>query len=144
MPIVWRVMRHGSSSVSFEVYQGMLKRAARLVPAEASVCFLADRGNASTTLMRYLRSGVTLTFSDSGGVSADARQAGGILPPRRFNLLVKSSSWIYRPNKGWFQLNQYHLALGEVVLLQGVTLTADTAAILKSWRNAAASPKLML
>jgi hypothetical protein len=59
-------MRHGSSSVSFEVYQGMLKRAARLIPAKASVCFLADRGFADTTLMRYLRFGVTLAFSDSG------------------------------------------------------------------------------
>ncbi len=67
------------SSVSFEVYQGMLKRAARMVPAEASVCFLADRGNASTTLMRYLRSGVTLAFSDSGGVSAG--EASTAVPP---------------------------------------------------------------
>ena len=33
----------------------MLKRAARLVPAGVSVCFLADRGNASVQLMRYLR-----------------------------------------------------------------------------------------
>ena len=39
------------------------------------------------------------------------------------SLLVKSNSWIDRPGKGWKQLNQYHLSLGEVVLLQGVTLT---------------------
>lgn len=101
VPIVWRVMRHGSSSVSFEVYQGMLKRAARLIPAKASVCFLADRGFADTTLMRYLRDELHW----------------------HFRIRVKSSSWIYRPNKGWKQLNQYHLALGEVVLLQSVALT---------------------
>ncbi len=65
IPLVWRVLRHSSSSVGFEVYQGMLKRAARLVPTGLSVRFLADRGNASTKLMRYLRSGVALAFSDS-------------------------------------------------------------------------------
>ena len=42
---------------------------------------------------------------------------GGKVPPQ--NLLVKSNSWIHRPGKGWKQLNQYSLALGEVVLLQG-------------------------
>src|SRR4028119_2449570 len=30
-PLVWRVSRHGSSSVSFEMYQAMLKRATRLL-----------------------------------------------------------------------------------------------------------------
>ncbi|MBD1865210.1 MULTISPECIES: hypothetical protein [Trichocoleus] len=43
-PLVWRVIRHGSSSVGFEVYQAMLKRATHLVPTGVSVCFLADRG----------------------------------------------------------------------------------------------------
>ncbi len=70
IPLVWRVIRHGSSSVGFEIYQVMLKRAARLVPAGVSVYFLADRGFADATLMHYLRSGVALAFSDSGGVSA--------------------------------------------------------------------------
>src|SRR4028119_1099578 len=55
IPLVWRVIQHGSSSVCFEVYQGMLKRAARLIPDGVSVRFLADRGFANTQLMRYLR-----------------------------------------------------------------------------------------
>lgn len=101
IPLVWRVIRHGSSSVSLEVYQAMLKRAARLIPTGVSVCFLADRGFADTTLMRYLRDELHW----------------------HFRIRVKSNSWIYRTGKGWIQLNQYHLALGEVVLLQGVTLT---------------------
>lgn len=101
IPVVWRVIRHGSSSVGFEVYQGMLKRATRLLPVGTTVCFLADRGFVDTRLMRYLR--------DELGW--------------HFRIRVKSNSWIYRPGKGWKQLNQYHLALGEVVLLQGVTLT---------------------
>jgi hypothetical protein len=66
IPLVWRVIRHGSSSVCFEVYQAMLKRAARLMPPGVAVCFLADRGFADTGLMRYLRSGVALAFSNSG------------------------------------------------------------------------------
>lgn len=98
------------------VYQAMLKRASRLLPIGVPVCFLADRGFADTQLMRYLRSGVALALSDSRGVSA-----GEATRPQ--NLLVKSNTWIHRPHKGWFQLNQYHLAAGESVLLQGVTLT---------------------
>lgn len=105
VPIVWRVIRHGSSSVRFDVYQAMLKRAARLVPAGVSVCFLADRGFADTLLMRYLRDELHW----------------------HFRIRVKRNSWIYRAGKGWIQLNQYHLASGEVVLLQGVTLTKTHA-----------------
>jgi hypothetical protein len=52
VPLVWRVIRHGSSSVRFEVYQAMLKRAARLLPPGVRVCLLADRGFADTTLTR--------------------------------------------------------------------------------------------
>ncbi|HCF30754.1 MAG TPA: hypothetical protein DEV81_26980 [Cyanobacteria bacterium UBA11049] len=48
------------------VYQTMLKRASGLLPKRVSVCFLADRGNASTQLMRYLQGRFTLAFSDSG------------------------------------------------------------------------------
>ena len=110
-----RVIRHGSSSVSFEVYQGMLKRATRLLPAATSVCFLADRGFVDTRLMRYLRDELGWHFR----IRAECLR--GKLP-QQF-LLVKSNSWIDRPGKGWKQLNSYHLDLGEVVLLQGVTLT---------------------
>jgi hypothetical protein len=53
--LIWRVIRHGSSSVRFEEYQAMLKRAKRLLPAGVLVCFLADRGFAGTTLMGYLQ-----------------------------------------------------------------------------------------
>lgn len=44
-----------------------------------------------------------------------------------FRIRVKSSTWIYRPRRGWKQLKHYHLALAEVVLLQGVTLTKTHA-----------------
>lgn len=101
IPLGWRVMKHRSSSVEFAAYQSMLKRAARLIPAGIRVRFLADRGFADTALMRYLREQLHW----------------------HFRIRVKSNSWIHRPGKGWIQLNQYHLELGEVVLLQGVSLT---------------------
>jgi hypothetical protein len=101
IPLVWRVLRHGSSSVRFEIYQGMLKRAARLIPEGVSVRFLAARGFADTQLMRYLR---------------DELQW-------HFRIRVKSNAWIYRPHRGWKRLNQYHLAAGESILLHGITLT---------------------
>ncbi|MBD1944376.1 hypothetical protein H6F50_18790 [Coleofasciculus sp. FACHB-712] len=40
-----------------------------------------------------------------------------------FRIRVKSSVWVYRPGRGWKQLNQYHLAGGESILLQGISLT---------------------
>ena len=101
VPIVWRVIRHGSSSVRFSVYQSMLKRSARLIPQGVSVCFLADRGFTDTQLMRYLRDDLHW----------------------HFRIRVKSNTWIHRAGKGWKQLHHYPLALGEAILLQGVTLT---------------------
>lgn len=105
VPIVWRVIRHQSSSVSFSTYQALLKRAARLMPAGISVCLLADRGFADTALMRYLRDELHW----------------------HFRIRVKSNSWIHPAGKDWIQLNSYHLALGEVVLLHWVTLTKTDA-----------------
>lgn len=84
IPLVWRVMRHGSSSIRFEVYQSMLKRASRLLPPDVSVCFLADRGFADTKLMHYLRDELKW----------------------HFRIRVKSNSWIHCPDQGWKQLNE--------------------------------------
>lgn len=100
IPLVWRVLRHRSSSVRFEVYQGMLKRAKRLIPTGVSVRFLADRGFADTQLMHYLRDELQWHFC----------------------IRLKSNAWVYRPRKGWTQLNQYHLSAGESILLHGITL----------------------
>lgn len=101
VPLLWRVLRHGSSSVRFEVYQDLLKRAARLIPSGVAVRFLADRGFADTQLMRYLRDDLQW----------------------HFRIRVKSNAWIYRPRKGWKQLNPYHLAAGKGILLNAVSLT---------------------
>lgn len=56
VPLVWKVLKHNSSSVAFEDYQGLLDEANRRLPLyfKGSVVFLADRGFADTELMSYL------------------------------------------------------------------------------------------
>lgn len=44
IPLVWRVLRHGSSSVGFGHYQRLLQRAATLLPYDVEVVLLGDRG----------------------------------------------------------------------------------------------------
>lgn len=101
IPLVWRVLRHKSTSIRFDVHQAMLKRAARLIPVGVSVCLLADRGFADTQLMRYLRHHLHW----------------------HFRIRVKNNTWIHRGRHGWIELKQYHLNAGEVILLHDVTLT---------------------
>jgi hypothetical protein len=44
LPITWRVLEHGSSSVKFRVYQDLLDKASCLMPSGVKIVFLADRG----------------------------------------------------------------------------------------------------
>jgi len=55
VPLVWKVIRHNSSTVGFHHYQALLMHAAELLPDDADVVFLADRGFVSVELMVYLR-----------------------------------------------------------------------------------------
>ncbi len=55
IPIVWKVVEHGSSSVGYEVYRNLLDQVAALLPLHCRVVFLADRGFADTELMRDLK-----------------------------------------------------------------------------------------
>lgn len=56
VPLAWKVIKHGSSSVAFATYQDLLDEASRRLPLyfRGSVIFLADRGFADTELMRYV------------------------------------------------------------------------------------------
>lgn len=56
IPLVWKVIEHGSSSVAFAEYQPLLAQAKELLPLAGvmKIVFLADRGFADTKLMRYL------------------------------------------------------------------------------------------
>ena len=53
--LTWKVIEHGSLSVSFETYKALLEEAKRLIPFACKVVFLADRGFADTQLMAHLR-----------------------------------------------------------------------------------------
>lgn len=132
-------MRLERSSVRFTVYQGMLKRASRLIPAGVSVCFLADRGNASTQLMRYLRSGVALAMS---GFASKATL--GFIAPRKAG--NNSTTIIWRRGKVWYSpgvtltlthpLEHLNLALGRDPLSGQLWLVAtDEPACLVTFRE---------
>jgi len=55
VPLVWTVLEHRSSSVAYTAYADLLDLAARLLPADCTVLFLADRGFADTQLLQHLR-----------------------------------------------------------------------------------------
>ncbi len=105
VPVVWRVIEHKSSSVSFEVYKQLLRRGSRLLPTGARVRFMADRGFADTKLMHYLE-------HDLGWHVAHR---------------VKNDLWVLRPGKAPCQLKQFHLNLGDALLLQGVKITKSNS-----------------
>jgi Transposase DDE domain len=98
IPVIWRVLKHGSSSVKFVVYQDLLAKAAKRLPADAKIVFLADRGFGDYKLMRYLRSELKW----------------------HYRIRVKSNHWVWRRGKGWQQLSRFHLNRGESLMLHSV------------------------
>jgi len=55
VPLLWRVLEHGSATVAFAEYKGMLRKARWLLRAHGDVMLLADRGFANHDLMGWLR-----------------------------------------------------------------------------------------
>jgi hypothetical protein len=74
IPVIWRVLEHGSSSVKFMVYQDLLHKAARLLPSGVKVVLLADRGFGDHQLLRHVRQ--TLGW--------------------HYRVRLKSNSWVWR------------------------------------------------
>lgn len=137
VPVAWRVIEHKSSSVSFDVYEQLLRRTWRILPIGARVTtssdkcgqpctkgqettreikvegcphlsrvsvgvrFMADRGFADTKLMQYLE-------QDLGW---------------HYRIRVKNDLWVLQPGKTPCQLRDFHLNLGDAILLQGVKIT---------------------
>jgi hypothetical protein len=52
LPLAWKVLEHGSASVSFAEYEPILKEVNRLLPLHCQVVLLADRGFADVDLMQ--------------------------------------------------------------------------------------------
>lgn len=53
--VAWRIVPQASSTVRLWTVQRVLRQASRVIPAEAEVVLLADRGFADGKLMKYLR-----------------------------------------------------------------------------------------
>lgn len=90
VPLVWSVLEHGSAAVAYQVYKGLLAKAAALLPRTCQVVFLADRGFADTTLMGHLK------------------RLGW-----RFHIRIKSTFWVSRPNGDPCQVGRIGLAMGQ-------------------------------
>jgi hypothetical protein len=100
VPLVWRVIEHGSAAVSFETYQDLLYEAKSRLPFACKVVFLADRGFADTQLMGHLR------------------ELGW-----HFRMRIKSTFWIYPSHLAPFQVGEIALQPGHMSCWQEVSIT---------------------
>lgn len=55
VPLLWRVLEHGSATVAFKEYKGMLRKARWLLRQHPDKMLLADRGFANHELVGWLR-----------------------------------------------------------------------------------------
>lgn len=97
LPLCWRVLKHGSSSVEIGSYRDMLKRASKLLPVNTKVILLADRGFSNPQLVDFVRE---LQW--------------------QCRIRIKGNFWIHHPKKGWQTIKQLHLSLGEAKLIHHV------------------------
>jgi Transposase DDE domain len=100
VPIVWTVLEHPSSSVAYEVYKGLLDKAAALLPVPCHVVFTADRGFADTHLMHHL---TALGW--------------------HWRIRLKGSFRIYRSGKQPCKVNRIPLCPGQALFWQHVSIT---------------------
>ncbi|MEE8305437.1 MAG: transposase [Candidatus Tectomicrobia bacterium] len=100
VPLVWRVIEHGSAMVAFETYQALLDEAQTRLPYACEVVFLADRGFADTQLMEYLR------------------HVGW-----HWRIRIKTTFWIYPSHLAAFQVGEIALQPGHMSFWHGVSMT---------------------
>ncbi len=98
LPVVWRVMKHNSASISFTDYQEMIRQAEARLPKKVQVILLADRGFVHTELM-------TMLTTELGW---------------HYRIRIKSNTWIWRGS--WCQPQKFHLHLGEAICLHNVRI----------------------
>jgi hypothetical protein len=68
VPLLWRVLEHGSATVAFDEYQyrGVLRKARWLLRHHPDVMLLAERGLANHQLLQWLRASRWRTSVQSG------------------------------------------------------------------------------
>jgi len=100
IPLIWEVIEHASSQVSYESYKTLLNMAATLLPRNCRVVFLADRGFADTNLMKHLKK---LEW--------------------HWRIRIKGSFWIYRKGFDRIKAGRIHLAPGQAFFWHGISVT---------------------
>ena len=101
VPLIWKTIEHGSSTVSLEAYRTLLDKAAKLLPSACEVVFLADRGFADTNLMKYLSH--TLHW--------------------HWRIRIKSSFLVYRRHKRRCKISNINLKRGQARFWHHVYIT---------------------
>jgi hypothetical protein len=102
VPLVWKVLKHGSSSVAYEVYKDLLLQAAALLPLGCRVVFLADRGFADIDLL------------------TDLKRLGW-----HYRIRIKGNFLVYRRGHRRRKVNKIPLACGQARFWHSVTITAQ-------------------
>lgn len=100
IPVGWRVLKHGSSTVSLKTYRDLLLRVKHSLPEGVKVILLADRGFVDGNLMRYVRHELDW----------------------HYRIRIKQNIWFKPSNGPWRQGKQYHLNAGDVLLFGQVKL----------------------
>ena len=100
VPVGWRVIRHGSTTVGLPTYQELLMRIAKLLPAQPQIVLLADRGFVDADLLRFVRGQLHW----------------------HYRIRIKGNFWFWQSGRGWWQVRQFHLGAGEAMLLQQVRI----------------------
>lgn len=101
IPIVWKVLEHGSSAVAYSVYSPLLDAVVGVLPNAVEVLFLADRGFADVELFKHLK---RLNW--------------------HYRIRIKSSFTIYRGKHG-VPVSSYHLPTSHALFLHHVRITND-------------------
>ena len=105
IPLIWKVIEHGSSSVALAEYKPLLEEAAKLLPLYVSgrIIFLADRGFADTELMRLLSE--TLHW--------------------HWHIRIKSCFKVYRPKRAACQISRCAPKAGEAQFWHSIRITDE-------------------
>jgi len=100
LPLAWKVLEHGSASVSFVEYAPVMQEVSRLLPLHCQVVLLADRGFADVDLMRLA---VHLGW--------------------QFNIRAKGNLLVHRAFKPSWKMSRLMPPKGEVRLIHTVQIT---------------------
>lgn len=116
IPIGWRVLKHPSSSVKIDTYENLLLRASKLLPRQAKVIFLADRGFANAELVRYVRN---LDW--------------------HCRIRIKGNFWLRHPRRGWQRVSQFPVKMGQAQLIHNVQIhkhdSLDSMHLALAWES---------